>query len=200
MPDQYQMIRQRIMPEVNNTPEAIELRRRQNVLTVVGAGTIIFGVWTLLKSVGVLLLAKDRYLPILKEMIESGGEAWEDWYYLLLILMTVVSFSVELMFRLFVGWAAISEGSGRRRSIAYIIVAFIMLWSGIWTISGLASDYGQELAHMASGGSADPDNKASLSAIIIEITSFIMLAEIVYSSIRVRRLTKRREKHAKHEG
>lgn len=186
------------MFETNNTPEAIELRRRRNVLTIVGAGTILFGFWAILKRVGVLLLAREKYLPVIRQMIESGGEEWKAQYYALLILMTVVSLSFELAVRIFVGLAAISEGRGRHRSILYIIAAFVLMWGSFTSMIDLAVDYRTELAGIFSGIASDPDKETSMSAIIIELTSLIMLAEMIYASIRVRRLTGRSGKHMKH--
>lgn len=191
------------MFETNNTPEAIELRRRRNVLTIVGAGTILFGFWAILKRVGVLLLAREKYLPKIMDIVSSTGEKWSEWYYVLLIVMTVIAMSVELLIRAFVGWAAISEGHGKHRSILYLIAAFLLMWGSFTSMIDLAVDYRTELAGIFAGITPDPDKDTSMSAIIIEFTSMIMLAEMIYASVRVRILTGRstkRKKQSKHEG
>lgn len=64
--------------ETRNSATEIELRRRRNTLIIVGAGTIIFGVWSIVKTVGVFIFDKTRRMAVLKGMIESNGEAWED--------------------------------------------------------------------------------------------------------------------------
>lgn len=186
------------MFETNNTPEAIELRRRRNVLIIVGAGTILFGVWSILKRVGVLLLAREKYLPKIMDVVSSTGESWNDWYYVLLIVMTVIAMSIELLVRAFVGWAAISEGRGRHRSVLYLMAAFLLLWNSFTSMIDLAVDYRTELAGIFSGITPDVDRETSMSAIIIELTSLIMLAEMIFASVRVRILTGRGIKHRKH--
>ena len=64
--------------EIRNSATEIELRRRQNTLIIVGAGTILFGVWSIVKTVGVFIFDKTRRMAVLKGMIEANGEAWED--------------------------------------------------------------------------------------------------------------------------
>jgi hypothetical protein len=62
----------------------------------------------------------------------------------------------------------------------------------------LAVDYRTELAGIFSGITPDVDRETSMSAIIIELTSLIMLAEMIFASVRVRILTGRGIKHRKH--
>lgn len=65
---------QRCILEINNSPDAVELRRRQNVLLIGGAGTILFSVWTIVKSVGLMLPARENYLPgLIKPPIYQGN-------------------------------------------------------------------------------------------------------------------------------
>lgn len=183
--------------ETRNSATEIELRRRRNTLIIVGAGTIFFGVWSIVKTVGVFIFDKTRRMAVLKGMIESNGEAWEDRYYTIAIILAVIILAWDLLFRAFIGWAAISEGRGKHRSVLYIVIACLMLWTSIWTITGLSSDYVKYLVQLTSETPESPGQDPSLSAIIIEITSFIMLAEMIHASIRVRKLTKESGKHRK---
>lgn len=129
------------MLETRNSAKEIELRRRQNTLIIVGAGTILFGVWSIVKTLGLFYFDKARRMTALKTMIEANGAEWKDSYYTLAIILAVIILTWDLIFRTFIGWAAISAGHGKNRSILYIIIACLMLWSSVWTITGLSADY-----------------------------------------------------------
>ena len=187
--------------ETRNSATEIELRRRQNTLIIVGAGTILFGVWSIVKTVGLLYFDKARRMAVLKGMIEANGAVWEDRYYTFAVILAVVVLAWDLLFRSFIGWAAISEGMGKHRSVLYIVIACLMLWTSIWTITGLSTEYVKYLTQLTSLTSETPGapgKDPSLSAVIIEITSFIMLAEMIHASIRVRKLNRESGKHMKH--
>ncbi len=162
-------------------------------------GTILFGVWSIVKTISMFLLDKTVRMAMLKQMLEANGVKWEARYYTIAIILAVVILGVDLIFRSFIGWAAISEGRGKRRSILYIIVACMVLWSSFWTITGLTSDYRDMLMQLtAPAPEGTPGKEPTISAIIIEITSFIMLIEMIYASIRVKKLTRRKKGQAKH--
>ena len=192
------------MLETRNSATEIELRRRQNTLIIVGVGTILFGVWSIVKTVGLFYFDKARRLAVLKGMIESNGAAWEDRYYTLAVVLAVIVLAWDLVLRAFIGWAAISEGMGKHRSLLYVIIACLMLWSSIWTMTGLSAEYVKYLIKLTSETPEAPGQEPSLSAVIIEITSLIMLAEMIHASIRVRKLNgesgklKKRRKTGKH--
>lgn len=183
--------------ETRNTPEQIELRKRQNTLIIVGVGTIFFGVWSIIKTVGLFYFDKTRRLAVLKGAVEASGAVWEDRYYTVAVILAVVILTWDLIFRSFIGWAAISAGKGKRRSILYIIIASLMVWSSIWTITGLSADYVDLLVHITAQTPEESWNEPTLSAIIIEITSLIMLVEMIHASIRVKKLTNENGKHKK---
>lgn len=188
------------MLETRNSAKEIELRRRQNTLIIVGAGTILFGVWSIVKTLGLFYFDKARRMTALKTMIEANGAEWKDSYYTLAIILAVIILTWDLIFRTFIGWAAISAGHGKNRSILYIIIACLMLWSSVWTITGLSADYVNYLTQITAEIPETQMKEPSLSAIIIEITSFIMLVEMVHAAIRVRKLTAEMSgKHMKHE-
>ncbi len=184
--------------ETRNSATEIELRRRQNTLIIVGAGTILFGVWSIVKTVGLFYFDKARRMAVLKGMIEANGAVWEDRYYTFAVILAVVVLAWDLLFRSFIGWAAISEGMGKHRSVLYIVIACLMLWTSIWTITGLSTEYVKYLTQLNSLTSETPGKDPSLSAVIIEITSFIMLVEMVHASIRIRKLNRESGKHMKH--
>ena len=62
----------------DNNPEQIRLRRDQNTLRIVGTGTIAFGIWSLVKFFGVLLVKRQEILTeIYEEMYDNNPEMAE---------------------------------------------------------------------------------------------------------------------------
>lgn len=50
------------MQFVNNEPEQIEIRKSRDTLIVVGSGTVIFGIWTLIKMLSLLIISGIVYI------------------------------------------------------------------------------------------------------------------------------------------
>ena len=171
----------------DNNPEQIRLRRDQNTLRIVGTGTIAFGIWSLVKFFGVLLVKKQEIITeIYEEMYDSNPEMAETYKPLIfkvLLIFILIAILIELAARLFIGLSAISEGGGKRRGVFYLIIACIMI-----VFSFLSS-----IAIMTRMVSADYDpsgavmDDTSVSSLIVELTSMIMMIEMVAASVSVRR-------------
>ena len=174
------------MNHINNDIDQILIRRSQNTLIVVGTGTILFSVWTVIKTLGSLVLLKDELIAVIKKAITESGFVIPDQYIfyigLALVLILTILF---LAVRTFIGLSAVSEGRGFRRKNGYLILAVIMIILNIAVIIiNFVSVNSQESIGVLS-------NDNSLSAQIIELTSIIMLVELVFSAIRIRRVRKR---------
>lgn len=179
--------------ETKNDPKEIEARKYRDTLLVVGAGTIIFGLWTLFKAVSLVMIGKTQYMPMMKGYIEDGGAAWKDWYFYLFLGLLFFALFIEFLFKAFVGWAAISEGRGKKRTILYIVVAFLLIWGSFVTIIGIiAGDVSNEIDYTGS-------SRAPWETSIIELTSMVLMIEMVASGIKLRRLRRKEEKAAKAE-
>jgi hypothetical protein len=171
---------------INNDIDHILLRRSQNTLIVVGSGTILFSVWTVVKTLGVLFLLKDESVAVVKKAIDETGIILSDQqvFCIVLVIMLVIML-LFLAVRTFIGLSAISEGRGFRMRKGYLILAVIMI---ILSTAAAAINFfsarSQEYFVAFS-------NNDSLPAHIIELTSMIMLVELVFSAIRIRRVRKR---------
>ena len=82
-------------------PREITLRRNQDTLVIVGTGVIIFGIWSLLKTLFALLLnIGDLYELILKEETPEGRVA--------IFIVVTLMLMIDLAFRVSVGLSAIA--------------------------------------------------------------------------------------------
>ncbi|MBQ3429449.1 MAG: hypothetical protein IJH28_06710 [Mogibacterium sp.] len=174
------------MNHINNDNDHILIRRSQNTLIVVGLGTILFSVWTVVKTLGSFFLLKDESIAVVKKIAGENGFVLSDQlvFYAVLAVM-VICLIVFLAARTFVGMSAISEGRGSRRRNGYLVLASIMIILNTASlVTSFFSAKSQESISVFS-------NDTSLSALIIELTSLIMLVELVYSAIRIRNVRKR---------
>jgi len=179
-----------IMALLNETDLAqqagkMRLRRDENTLTVVGSGVILFGVWTVVKMV---LQEINRFPEFMAELgvdelgFEETGLA--DMGLDPKLLATVVAFTVviivflmDLALRVFVGLSARAEGRGRPQGRLYLILAGLLLvLSGLSFVSYVITYF----SHSEYVVDAD-------AAILVELTSFITLLQMIISAVRVRR-------------
>ena len=174
------------MNHINNDTDHILIRRSQNTLIVVGTGTILFSIWTVVKTLGSLILLKDEAIAAVRKTADENGIIISDQKLFYIVLaFTLIIMLLFLAVRTHIGLAAISEGRGLRRRMGYLILAVIMIIFNITVV----------IINFVSVKSQDPlvvfSEDTSLSAHIIELTSLIMLVELVFSAIRIRRVRKR---------
>ena len=171
--------------DVAQQKEKMRLRKDENTLTVVGSGVILFGVWTVVKMV---LHELNRLPEFMAELgadelgFEETGLA--DMGLDPKLLATVVAFMVviivflmDLALRVFVGLSAKAEGRGRPQGRLYLILAGLLLvLSGLSFVSYVITYF----SHSEYVVDAD-------AAILVELTSFITLLQMIISAVRVRR-------------
>ena len=171
--------------DVAQQKEKMRLRRDENTLTVVGSGVILFGVWTVVKMV----LQEINRLP--EFMAELGADelGFEETgladmgldpnLLAMAVAFTVVIivFLMDLALRVFVGLSARAEGRGRPQGRLYLILAGLLLvLSGLSFVSYVITYF----SHSEYVVDAD-------AAILVELTSFITLLQMIISAVRVRR-------------
>ena len=174
------------MNHINNDIDHILIRRSQNTLIVVGTGTILFSVWTVVKTLGTLILLKDQAVAVVRKTADENGIIISDQHLFYIVLaVTLIALLLFLAVRTYIGLTAISEGRGLRRRIGYLILAVIMI---IFNITAVVMNF---VSTTSQDSHAVFSEDTSLSAHIIEITSIIMLVELVFSAIRIRIVRKR---------
>ncbi len=179
-----------IMALLNETDLAqqagkMRLRRDENTLTVVGSGVILFGVWTVVKMV---LQEINRFPEFMAELgvdelgFEETGLAdlgLDPNLLAMAVAFTVVIivYLMDLGLRVFVGLSARAEGRGRPQGRLYLILAGLLLvLSGLSFVSYVITYF----SHSEYVVDAD-------AAILVELTSFITLLQMIISAVRVRR-------------
>ena len=89
------MQRQELLPD--NSSESVRLRKSQNTLIVVGTGILVFGVWTVVKSLAILFRDNEELLAQIRESAGSSAESVSDslLFTALLIFMLIYLFRIK---------------------------------------------------------------------------------------------------------
>lgn len=146
-------------------------RKYHNTLYVSGIIVVAFSFWGVIRSIAYLFLSSDSSLSDYKEM----GE----FKYAILIFALIIVIAADFLLRFYVGRCAIIEGHGKKRSIIYVVLAVLMVFSTVGCII-LAIDTFNET-----------DAKAStIISIVVDTTNAINMCELIYSAIRVKRIHK----------
>ena len=150
-----------------------ELRRRRTNLLTLGAGVIAFGVWSMLKT----------YLYMIVDPIPMTFDVPEQFQQTALVI--AYAMVTDLGLRLYIGLSARAEGLGSKKGKAYIIVTALMLVVNIaaWIVYLFMYDY-------RDGYEALMDYVVSL---VVDFTSIVILAQLIYNAILVRRLSRQLE-------
>lgn len=151
-----------------------ELRRRQSILSVTGNGVMFLGMWSFLKINLYFILGRSAFLEeiIQDESIDEGT---------LLLVMYIISMiiaSLELFFRIRVGRGAIAEARDRNKPKRYIGMAMTLIilyaFAVIFTVLNL--DFYKDTFW------------DQLASMIVDVTSLVMLIELVSSASVLRKL------------
>ena len=178
------------MQFVNNEPEQIEIRKSQNTLIVVGTGTILFSIWTAAKMLGLLFMLRKETVAALRTAFDQYAVLSDRAIFWTVAVVIIIFMALFLAVRAYVGLSAISEGRGRRHGRAYLLFAVIMIIVNIssFCTNLLTAEAPEQLGALT--------RDQSVSALIIEATSIIMMTQMVVSAIKIRKLTGT-AKHAK---
>lgn len=154
-----------------------ELRQRQINLMTLGSGVIAFGVWSVLKSF--LYIWVDSYTfdfpDIPPEFIPTANAIA---YAFLSILMLI-----DLALRTYIGLSARSVGMGKKKHRAYIVIAALILASSIvsWVLM---------LVNHTSNRMENQSTMDYYVSLFVELCSSAILAEMIYTALRIRKLEK----------
>lgn len=143
-------------------------RKYQNILGISGLATIVFGIWSIVKSI--LLTALNSF--------QGSGDTVEIDKSDLLPLFGIVLLYVliDLLLRFYVGVSARRESKGKKKSILYLIIAGIL---GIITFANIIYTFLQ----ISSLETVD-----IFVSVIIEMISLFALVETIIYGIRLKLL------------
>ncbi len=160
-----------------------KIRKNQNILITSGKALIIFGIWAIVRLVLYELLDPASLNAL---VLRPGVEIYKEESIEALFNLTIFSLFIDLIFRFFLGSAAISEGKGQNRTPIYIVLDII------YVIFSVLSD----AYFICSPGFFD-FSLNSISSIFIDLTTIVALILIIVSSISLRKLKKNKSESTK---
>lgn len=146
----------------------IKMRRYQNLLTVSGLGVIIFGLWTVLKTILLLFLQED--------MVDDLPDGL--FYRVLFFTLIGGVLLIDFLIRLFVGLSARAEGFGKKKGYGYIVVAILIAIASLVSLVLIFFDMG------------DRSVLELIVSFIVEATSMIATVELLVAAFTVKKLKK----------
>ncbi len=147
-----------------------ELRRNQNTLVMSGIGVIVFGVWSLIRFL-MYILINARYLRA-ELGLESGTE------YAVFYLVVALLLLADLGLRVYVGCAAIREGMKDKAGRVYVAIAVFLAASAAFSAYQDFLTFSEAYTDVADG----------YAATLADITSLVILVQLVISSLRLKRM------------
>ena len=155
-----------------------ELRRLRVSLMTLGSGVFAFGVWSILKSY--------LYLWVNPVVFDDVEAQYQSAVMIVFYVMYTFFMLIDLLLRAYVGKGARAMGMGKRKGLMYMIVLSLML-----TVSVLSCLF-MVLRH----GDTRMQNQSELDFFVsafVEFCSMGVLAELLYTVIRVKKLEKQAE-------
>lgn len=152
-----------------------KLRRSQVTLVTLGTGVILFGVWSVVKS---LLYFRTGLFSDLDTQVEP-----ELLPYIKLAVVVIVALFVlaDLGIRLKIGRRARAEGMGRRQKNGYLILAALIVLVNI--IGDLLGVY-----YIVKNGVPEQSGLDYVVSVLVDLSSTVLLAELIVTVLRVRKL------------
>jgi hypothetical protein len=148
----------------------LKLRRNQNYLILIGMGVILFGIWSLIKTVLFLALGSDMLAEYYNLMEKIGLTAFQGTAVMLLLVVA------ELCVRLYVGLYACREGFGEKQGNLYVAMAVCLTVVHAVTIVG----------SILTGLRLYASPLEAATSLLMELISFITLLELINSVTKVR--------------
>ena len=146
----------------------VKMRRYQNLLTISGLGVIVFGVWTVLKTILLLFLKEDALAGL------PDNSTVRIIFFAILTAVMLIDFLI----RLFVGLSARAEGFGKKKGYAYIFFAILLALMSLISLVLVFFDAGeQSILELA-------------ISVIVETTSMIVSIELLVAAFTVKKLKK----------
>ena len=152
-------------------------RKYRSILKNSGYAVIAFGVWGIVRILMMMFFDPESY----NEMFLSGLGDEIPRQALIVISLVIILFllGLDLVFRIYVGSAAIKEGNGGKKSIAYIIAA--SLYFGV----SLHSDVGSLINYI--GGTATYGANMMIMT-LVDLSFCSAFFAIIYSALMLRRV------------
>ena len=145
-----------------------KMRRYQNLLTVSGLGVIIFGLWSVLKTI-LLLFMKEGILSEIPD---------DTFVRVMFFLILGGILLVDVLIRLYVGLSARAEGFGKKKGYGYVIIAILMALASLTSLVLIFFDTNEQSLWEL------------IVSVIVEATSLVVTIELLVAAFTVKKLKK----------
>lgn len=145
-----------------------KMRRYQNLLTVSGLGVIIFGLWSVLKTI-LLLFMKEGILS------EIPDELFVRVMFFLILGGILL---IDVLIRLYVGLSARAEGFGKKKGYGYVVIAILMALASLTSLVLIFFDTNEQSLWEL------------IVSVIVEATSLVVTIELLVAAFTVKKLKK----------
>lgn len=167
-----------------NSAETVKLRRYRASLVTDGIGIITFGLWSIIKIIMTLLMQPFDLQLSDSETISDPTERM--LVIVFAVVFVIISVAIILGIHMFVGLSAYREGRNGKKGSFYIVAAglmaiFICLTMTLYFVS---TDGGQTVS------------LTSIAAFIIDLTTVILLLDMIYAAFMSRKLAIQLESEA----
>lgn len=151
-----------------------------------------FAVWTVVKMIGLYLYNKQAVFDYIGAEITSSSTAEKNLVTNIAIVIVAFIMLIAVAIQMYTGASAIVVGRGRskKKRRMYLVFGAIML-----VLSALSVI---ELVKTFFVGQNDDTPDIFKGSIIVEFTQLVLIAEMIYSSIKIKILLSR-GKHSKTE-
>ena len=151
-----------------------KIRRLENNLVTIGTGVVILSLWTLFKTI--------LYVIVYWGKIKDLTSTLQPMETALVFGMVFAAVLIEFVLHSFIGLSARKEGEGKKiRPIYQIITEIILLLYAALILIELLPLFRAEYFSLI-----------SVVSIVIDVTSFAFLIDMISSSVRLRKLKKQK--------
>lgn len=158
-----------------------KLRKYQNLLVEAGTGMILFAVWGVAKVnlyLGLSAFPMDEFHSVAMEL------GLNETFFLIFMVVLVASVLIlQLSIQLYIGFSAIAEGKGKRKSWFYFVVTLVFFVTTMQT-NWQAFGVDQILA-------GEPITADLIMSICVELVAAYVMLELLISGIRVKILRRK---------
>ena len=161
-----------------------EMRRRRSDLRILGSGVIAFNLWSLIKPFLLVLLASESLNQSAAPSTLPFALPTGNWLIVLAVLI-LIAIPLDIALRFYVGYSARAEGLGKRKGMAYVVIAFILF--AIQVLGTLETFRQLIMTGILSGGFLN-----AFAAALLESSSMVILGELAFTALKVKNLTKQR--------
>ena len=157
-----------------------ELRRTRSTLHSLGTGVIIFGVWSILKTITLLIVTPiETYLS--GEELEAYISVPVSIRIAVYAVLLMILLMVDLIPRIYIGRNAIRIGLGKKPGRLFTVLCWFLF--AVWALLDLISLFFLPQAQNPATGMLD-----TIITFIVDVTATVIIGELCFSVRRLKKL------------